>query len=151
MDPQLPGTCYSPHCPPDKAEEAPTLPEHRGVGAAQRIPTHRLDLETREPALEAAEEEGLCRRPVTRAWRVCTEAWRTPHKTLYQPLAPNPENKPRWRRDKDGNPGTSFRKDRRNLPPLPSLPPPPLPSSPPPPSVNRRLWSGETEASADHR
>ncbi|XP_069444667.1 DENN domain-containing protein 2A isoform X6 [Ovis canadensis] len=154
LDPQLPGTCYSPHCPPDKAEEAPTLPEHRGGGGGSEFRAHRLDLETREPALEAAEErKGLCRRP-------CDQSLESVYRGLEDPPTKpfiNPLPKPRrtfkhdGEGDKDGNPGTSFRKDRRNLPPLPSLPPPPLPSSPPPPSVNRRLWSGRPKASADHR
>ncbi|KAM7245018.1 hypothetical protein CapIbe_003544 [Capra ibex] len=154
LDPQLPGTCYSPHCLPDKAEEAPTVPEHRGGGGGSEFRAHRLDLETREPALEAAEErKGLCRRP-------CDQSLESVYRGLEDPPTKpfiNPLPKPRrtfkhnGEGDKDGNPGTSFRKDRRNLPPLPSLPPPPLPSSPPPPSVNRRLWSGRPKASADHR
>lgn len=154
LDPQLPGTCYSPHCLPDKAEEAPTLPEHRGGGSGSEFRAHRLDLEAREPTLGAAEErKGLCRRP-------CDQSLESVYRGLEDPPTKpfiNPLPKPRrtfkhdGEGDKDGNPGTSFRKDRRNLPPLPSLPPPPLPSSPPPPSVNRRLWNGRPKASADHR
>nr|XP_020755068.1 DENN domain-containing protein 2A isoform X2 [Odocoileus virginianus texanus] len=154
LDPQLPGTCYSPHCLLDKAEEAPTLPEHRGGGSGSEFRAHRLDLEAKEPTLEAAEErKGLCRRP-------CDQSLESVYRGLEDPPTKpfiNPLPKPRrtfkhdGEGDKDGNPGTSFRKDRRNLPPLPSLPPPPLPSSPPPPSVNRRLWSGRPKASADHR
>ncbi|KAB0375944.1 hypothetical protein FD755_012587 [Muntiacus reevesi] len=137
LDPQLPGTCYSPHCLPDKAEEAPALPEHRGGGSGSEFRAHRLDLEAREPTLEAAEErKGLCRRP-------CDQSLESVYRGLEDPPTKpfiNPLPKPRrtfkhdGEGDKDGNPGTSFRKDRRNLPPLPSLPPPPLPSSPPPPS-----------------
>ncbi|XP_007177100.2 DENN domain-containing protein 2A isoform X4 [Balaenoptera acutorostrata] len=154
LDPQLPGTCYSPHCLPDKAEEGPTLPENRGGGSSSEFRAHRLDLEGREPAPEAAEErKGLGGRP-------CDQRLESVYRGLEDsPARPfiSPPPKPRrtfkhdGEGDRDGNPGMSFRKDKRNLPPLPSLPPPPLPSSPPPSSVNRRLWSGRPKASADHR
>ncbi|MBW01543.1 DENN domain-containing protein 2A, partial [Eschrichtius robustus] len=154
LDPQLPGTCYSPHCLPDKAEEGPTLPENRGDGCSSEFRAHRLDLEGREPAPEAAEErKGLGGRP-------CDQRLESVYRGLEDsPARPfiSPPPKPRrtfkhdGEGDRDGNPGMSFRKDKRNLPPLPSLPPPPLPSSPPPSSVNRRLWSGRPKASADHR
>ncbi|XP_036719625.1 DENN domain-containing protein 2A isoform X2 [Balaenoptera musculus] len=154
LDPQLPGTCYSPHCLPDKAEEGPTLPENRGGGSSSEFRAHHLDLEGREPAPEAAEErKGLGGRP-------CDQRLESVYRGLEDsPARPfiSPPPKPRrtfkhdGEGDRDGNPGMSFRKDKRNLPPLPSLPPPPLPSSPPPSSVNRRLWSGRPKASADHR
>lgn len=38
-------------------------------------------------------------------------------------------------------------KGRRNLPPLPSIPPPPLPSCPPPPGVCQRPWQEHTRDS----
>lgn len=38
-------------------------------------------------------------------------------------------------------------KGKRNLPPLPSLPPPPLPSCPPPPGVCQRPWQEHTRDS----
>ncbi|XP_077896773.1 DENN domain-containing protein 2A isoform X1 [Ictidomys tridecemlineatus] len=132
LDPQLPGTCYSPHCLPHKAEEEPQPPEnHRGGVEADRR-GHHLDLEDREPTSEATEG--------------------SPTKPFINPL-PKPRRtfKHAGEEDKDGNPGTGFRKEKRNLPPLPSLPPPPLPSSPPPASVNRRLWTGRQRPSADHR
>ncbi|KAM9078023.1 DENN domain-containing protein 2A isoform 2-T3 [Megaptera novaeangliae] len=154
LDPQLPGTCYSPHCLPDKAEEGPTLPENRGGGSSSEFRAHRLDLEGREPAPEATEErKGLGGRP-------CDQRLESVYRGLEDsPARPfiSPPPKPRrtfkhdGEGDRDGNPGISFQKDKRNLPPLPSLPPPPLPSSPPPSSVNRRLWSGRPKASADHR
>lgn len=132
LDPQLPGTCYSPHCLPQKAEEEPQLPEnHRGGAEASRR-GHHLDPEGREPTSEAT--EGF------------------PTKPFINPL-PKPRRtfKHAGEGDKDGHPGVGFRKEKRNLPPLPSLPPPPLPSSPPPASVNRRLWTGRQRPSADHR
>nr|XP_036850433.1 DENN domain-containing protein 2A isoform X1 [Manis javanica] len=154
LNPQLPGTCYSPHCLPDKAEERPTLAENHGGGSGSEFRSHHVELEARAPAAGAAEEEkGLCGRPreqglegVYRGWEGC------PPKPFINPL-------PKPRRtfthdgegDEDRSPGVSLRKDKRDLPPLPSLPPPPLPSSPPPSSVNRRLWSGRPKPSADHR
>uniref|UniRef100_A0A8D0MFW3 DENN domain containing 2A n=1 Tax=Sus scrofa TaxID=9823 RepID=A0A8D0MFW3_PIG len=152
LDPQLPGTCYSPHCLPDKAEEGHPLPEPRGSGSVSEVRAHPLDLEAREAAPEAAEQrKGSCGRPCDPSLE---SGYRedSPSKPFINPL-PKPRRtfKHDGEGDKDGNPGISFRKDKRNLPPLPSLPPPPLPSSPPPSSVNRRLWNGRPKPSADHR
>uniref|UniRef100_A0A2K5QUF0 DENN domain containing 2A n=1 Tax=Cebus imitator TaxID=2715852 RepID=A0A2K5QUF0_CEBIM len=156
LDPQLPGTCYSPHCPPDKAEAGPTLPENlvggNGSEVSQRV--HFSDLEGREPAPEAVEDrKGSCRKPWDRSLENVYRGWEG---SLTKPFI-NPPPKPRrtfkhaGEGDKEGKPGIGFRKEKRNLPPLPSLPPPPLPSSPPPSSVNRRLWTGRQKSSADHR
>ncbi|XP_043445651.1 DENN domain-containing protein 2A isoform X3 [Prionailurus bengalensis] len=152
LDPQLPGTCYSPHCLPDKAEEGPALPENRGGWRGSEFRSHHWDLEARELAPEAAEErKGSCRRPCDRSLESADRGSEgPPAKPFINPL-PKPRRtfKHDGEGDKDGNPG--FRKDKRHLPPLPSLPPPPLPSSPPPSSVNRRLWTGRPKPSADHR
>ncbi|XP_032617824.1 DENN domain-containing protein 2A isoform X1 [Hylobates moloch] len=156
LDPQLPGTCYSPHCPPDKAEAGPTLPENLGGGSGSEVSqrVHPSDLEGREPALEVVEDrKGSCRRPWDRSLEnVYRGSEGSPTKPFINPL-PKPRRtfKHAGEGDKDGKPGISFRKEKRNLPPLPSLPPPPLPSSPPPSSVNRRLWTGRQKSSADHR
>ncbi|XP_044630744.2 DENN domain-containing protein 2A isoform X1 [Equus asinus] len=154
LDPQLPGTCYSPHCLPDKAEEGPTLPENRGGRSGSEFRPHRLDLEAKEPAPEAGEErKGSCGRPCNQSLE---SVYKGSEDSTTKPFI-NPLPKPRrtfkhdGEGDKNGNPGSSFRKDKRNLPPLPSLPPPPLPSSPPPSTVNRRLWNGRPKPSADHR
>lgn len=40
-------------------------------------------------------------------------------------------------------------KGKRNLPPLPSIPPPPLPSCPPPPGVCRRPWAERARDSSN--
>ncbi|XP_012623469.2 DENN domain-containing protein 2A isoform X1 [Microcebus murinus] len=156
LDPQLPGTCYSPHCLPDKAEEGPTLPENLGGGGGSEVSrrAHHLDLEGRMPASEAAEDrKGSCGKPGDQSLEsVYRGSEGSPPKPFINPL-PKPRRtfKHAGEGDKDGNPGISFRKEKRNLPPLPSLPPPPLPSSPPPPSVNRRPWTGRQKSSADHR
>ncbi|XP_053336879.1 DENN domain-containing protein 2A [Clarias gariepinus] len=42
-------------------------------------------------------------------------------------------------------------KGRRNLPPLPSIPPPPLPSCPPPPGVCQRPWQEHTRDSNNRK
>lgn len=49
-----------------------------------------------------------------------------------------------------GTPGSPLvsGKGRRNLPPLPSIPPPPLPTCPPP-GVNRRPWADRTRNSSN--
>ncbi|KAL4685211.1 hypothetical protein H8957_005486 [Semnopithecus entellus] len=156
LDPQLPGTCYSPHCPPEKAEAGPTLPENLGGGSGPEVSqrVHPSDLEGREPASEAGEDrKGSCRRPWDRSLEnVYRGSEGSPTKPFINPL-PKPRRtfKHAGEGDKDGKPGIGFRKEKRNLPPLPSLPPPPLPSSPPPSSVNRRLWTGRQKSSADHR
>uniref|UniRef100_A0A8C9LZ97 DENN domain containing 2A n=1 Tax=Piliocolobus tephrosceles TaxID=591936 RepID=A0A8C9LZ97_9PRIM len=156
LDPQLPGTCYSPHCPPEKAEAGPTLPENLGGGSGSEVSqrVHPSELEGREPASEAVEDrKGSCRRPWDRSLEnVYRGSEGSPTKPFINPL-PKPRRtfKHAGEGDKDGKPGIGFRKEKRNLPPLPSLPPPPLPSSPPPSSVNRRLWTGRQKSSADHR
>ncbi|XP_037370347.1 DENN domain-containing protein 2A isoform X1 [Talpa occidentalis] len=154
LDPQLPGTCYSPHCLPDKTEEGPSLFETRGAGSGSEFRSHPWDLEARAPAQEAVEErKGWCWRPSDQGPDgVCRGSEGNPPKPFINPL-PKPRRtfKHDGEGDKDGNPGMRFRKEKRNLPPLPSLPPPPLPSSPPPSSVNRRLWNGRPKPSADHR
>ncbi|XP_041531644.1 DENN domain-containing protein 2A-like isoform X1 [Microtus oregoni] len=150
LDPQLPGTCYSPHCLPDKAEEDQHIPESPGSGGAFAAGRRAHHLEDKEPGPEASEE---CKgqESVYPGSRQC------PLKPFINPL-PKPRRtfKHAGEGDKDSSPGSSgigFRKEKRNLPPLPSLPPPPppLPSSPPPTSVNRRLWTGRQRPSADHR
>lgn len=147
LDPQLPGTCYSPHCLPDKTDktvEGPALSGGRGCGSGSEFKSRHADLEARQPAPET------CRKP----WDQSPESvyGGFPQKPFINPL-PKPRRtfKHDGEGDKDGSPGTSFRRDGRNLPPLPTLPPPPLPSSPPPPSVNRRLGNGRPKPSADHR
>lgn len=156
LDPQLPGTCYSSHCPPEKAEAGPTLPENLGGGSGSEVSqrVHPSDLEGREPASGAVEDrKGSCRRPWDRSLEnVYRGSEGSPTKPFINPL-PKPRRtfKHAGEGDKDGKPGIGFRKEKRNLPPLPSLPPPPLPSSPPPSSVNRRLWTGRQKSSADHR
>ncbi|XP_073918154.1 DENN domain-containing protein 2A isoform X2 [Castor canadensis] len=147
LDPQLPGTCYSPHCLPDRAEEGIPLPESyggRGGSEASSRGQH-LDLEDREPARETAEEK---KGPDS----VYRGSEGSPQKPFINPL-PKPRRtfKHAGEGDKDVSPSPSFKREKRNLPPLPSLPPPPLPSSPPPASVNRRLWTGRQRPSADHR
>nr|XP_045016648.1 DENN domain-containing protein 2A isoform X2 [Jaculus jaculus] len=147
LDPQLPGTCYSPHCLPDKPQGSSPIPEGHGGSSEAAWRSRPLDLEGREPGLGAAEEgQGL--ENVYRGFEG------SPTKPFVNPL-PKPRRtfKHAGEVGKDGHPGSSFRKEKRNLPPLPALPPPPppLPSSPPPTSVNRRLWTGRQRASADHR
>ncbi|XP_066218979.1 DENN domain-containing protein 2A isoform X1 [Saccopteryx leptura] len=151
LDPQLPGTCYSPHCPADKAEEGPNLPGSRGYGSGSELRAHHSDLEARQLAPEAAEEaRGSYGKPCDQSLESVYRG--SPPKPFINPL-PKPRRtfKHDGEGDKDGNTGIGFRKERRNLPPLPTLPPPPLPSSPPPASVNRRLWNGRPKPSADHR
>ncbi|KAM6202235.1 DENN domain-containing protein 2A [Rhynchocyon petersi] len=140
LDPQLPGTCYSPHCPPDKMDEGLSR-----AGSCE--PGHRsLELGARAPTPEPA-----------RPWDQSLESVYggcegSPPRPFVNPL-PKPRRTFKHEGDGDraGLPGISGRREQRSLPPLPSCPPPPLPSSPPPPSVNRRLWNGRQRSNADHR
>ncbi|XP_052575006.1 LOW QUALITY PROTEIN: DENN domain-containing protein 2A [Peromyscus californicus insignis] len=145
LDPQLPGTCYSPHCLPDKTEEDRPTPESHGGGGSKWRAHH---LESREPGPDVSEE-----------WKGQESVYRGSRQYPPKPFI-NPLPKPRrtfkhaGEGDKDGRPGSpSFRKEKRILPPLPALlpPPPPLPSSPPPTSVSRRPWTGRQRPSAEHR
>lgn len=147
LDPQMPGTCYSPHCLPDKVEEGlPASESHRGragSGGSQR--GQPWDLGGRESAPEAAEE----RQGPENVYRGSEGS---PPQPFINPL-PKPRRTFRHAGEgaEDGHPAAGFRKERRTLPPLPALPPPPLPSSPPPAAVTRRLGNGRQKPSADHR
>uniref|UniRef100_A0A8C5KZR8 DENN domain containing 2A n=1 Tax=Jaculus jaculus TaxID=51337 RepID=A0A8C5KZR8_JACJA len=124
LDPQLPGTCYSPHCLPDKPQGSSPIPEGHGGGSEAAWRSRPLDLEGREPGLGAAEEgQGL--ENVYRGFEG------SPTKPFVNPL-PKPRRtfKHAGEVGKDGHPGSSFRKEKRNLPPLPALTPP-LPPAPP--------------------
>lgn len=147
LDPQLPGTCYSPHCLPDKTEEDQSIPQSHESGGALAASRRTHNMEVREPGPEISEE-----------WKGQESIYKGSRCHPPKPFI-NPLPKPRrtfqhaGEGEKDRDPGISFKKEKRNLPPLPSLPPPPppLPSSPPPTSVNRRLWTGRQRPSADHR
>ncbi|XP_006990466.3 DENN domain-containing protein 2A isoform X2 [Peromyscus maniculatus bairdii] len=145
LDPQLPGTCYSPHCLPDKTEEDRPTPESHGAGGSK---CRAHPSEGREPGPDVSE-----------AWKgqesVCRGSRQCPPKPFINPL-PKPRRtfKHAGEGSKDRSPGSpGSRKEKRILPPLPALPPPPppLPSSPPPTSVSRRPWTGRQRPSADHR
>ncbi|XP_075414859.1 DENN domain-containing protein 2A isoform X2 [Tenrec ecaudatus] len=144
LNPQPPGTCYSPICLPSPLETR-TL----------------LDLGAREPSPEPA-----------RAWNQSQESMYGQYEGAPPRAFINPLPKPRRTFKHEGERGGARPPDiciRREKslpplpsspppplpssppPPLPSSPPPPLPSSPPPPSVNRRLWNGRQRPSADHR
>lgn len=147
LDPQLPGTCYSPHCLPDKTEEDQSISQSHESGGALAASRRTHNMEVREPSPEISEE-----------WKGQESVYRGSRCSPPKPFI-NPLPKPRrtfqhaGEGEKDRGPGISLKKEKRNLPPLPSLPPPPppLPSSPPPTSVNRRLWTGRQRPSADHR
>ncbi|XP_043822186.1 DENN domain-containing protein 2A isoform X2 [Dromiciops gliroides] len=151
LHPQLPGTYYSPHCLPDRADEG----LHGGVyGSELSKRLVNLDLEAKEPRSETAEEvKGPCRRPWDQSLENVYKGSETdPAKPFINPL-PKPRRtfKHEGEVEEEWSRTPSFRRDKRNLPPLPSLPPPPLPSSPPPPAVSRRLWNGRQKNNADHR
>ncbi|RXM37081.1 DENN domain-containing protein 2A [Acipenser ruthenus] len=74
-----------------------------------------------------------------------------------EPGAPsiNPLPKPQrtFQHDGPGSPSSTapgLGRGRRNLPPLPSIPPPPLPTCPPP-SISRRVWADRHRNNANNR
>ncbi|XP_038249733.1 DENN domain-containing protein 2A [Dermochelys coriacea] len=151
LQPQLPGTYYSPHCLQEKADEEQTFPEDQeGIcGSELNKRLLSLDSEISEPILGTLEE--------VRASQVkCKDqsvesAYTEPGIPEKKPFI-NPLPKPRRTFKHEGEEGwIPAARNRRNLPPLPSIPPPPLPSSPPPSAVSRRLWNGKHKNNADHR
>lgn len=151
LQPQLPGTYYSPHSLQEKAEEAQTSPEDQegvcGAELSQRLLS--LDMEISEPIFGTLEE-------VKASQMKCKD--RSMENVYTEPGVPekkpfiNPLPKPRRTFKHEGEEGwIPAARNKRNLPPLPSIPPPPLPSSPPPSAVSRRLWNGKHKNNADHR
>ncbi|XP_062991138.1 DENN domain-containing protein 2A [Elgaria multicarinata webbii] len=151
LQPQLPGTYYSPHCLQEKTEEGQSLPEgQESIGRpelSKRLLS--LDSEASEPIFGTLEEVKAPRakcKPGNEE-NVYTEPGLPEKKPFINPLP-----KPRRTFKHEGEEGwVPPVRNKRNLPPLPSIPPPPLPSSPPPSAVSRRLRNGKHKANADHR
>uniref|UniRef100_A0A803V6M5 DENN domain containing 2A n=1 Tax=Ficedula albicollis TaxID=59894 RepID=A0A803V6M5_FICAL len=138
LQPQLPGTYYSPQCLQEKAAQGHPAPEgHEGVCGggelSKRLPG--LDSEISEPIFGTLEE-------------IRTSHPGVPEKKPFINPLPKPRRTFKHEGEEDWVPAA---RNKRNLPPLPSIPPPPLPSSPPPSAVSRRLWSGKHKNNADHR
>ncbi|KAM6435918.1 DENN domain-containing protein 2A isoform 2-T2 [Liasis olivaceus] len=149
--PQLPGTYYSPHCLQEKTGEDQELPE--GQESANCLEVSKwllgLDSEAREPIFGTLEE--------VKASRVKCKS-RNEENVYMEPGLPekkpfiNPLPKPRRTFKHEGEEGWILPvRNKRLLPPLPSIPPPPLPSSPPPSAISRRLRNGKIKANTDHR
>ncbi|CAM2097799.1 DENN domain-containing protein 2A isoform X1 [Caretta caretta] len=151
LQPQMPGTYYSPHCLQEKADEGQTFPEDQeGVcGSELNKRLLSLDSEICEPIFGTLEEvkasQVKCKDHSIE--NVYTEPGIPEKKPFINPLP-----KPRRTFKHEGEEGwIPAARNKRNLPPLPSIPPPPLPSSPPPSAVSRRLWNGKHKNNADHR
>ncbi|XP_044297082.1 DENN domain-containing protein 2A isoform X1 [Varanus komodoensis] len=151
LQPQLPGTYYSPHCLQEKTDEGQGLTEgQENVGRPEL--SRRLlsvDSEASEPIFGTLEElkapHAKCK--PSNEENVYTEPGLPEKKPFINPLP-----KPRRTFKHEGEEGWAPPvRNKRNLPPLPSIPPPPLPSSPPPSAVSRRLRNGKHKANADHR
>ncbi|EMP24005.1 DENN domain-containing protein 2A [Chelonia mydas] len=151
LQPQMPGTYYSPHCLQEKADEGQTFPEDQeGVcGSELNKRLLSLDSEICEPIFGTLEEvkasQVKCKDHSIE--NVYTEPGIPEKKPFINPLP-----KPRRTFKHEGEEGwIPAARNKRNLPPLPSIPPPPLPSSPPPSAVSRRLWNGKHKNNSDHR
>ncbi|XP_032077450.1 DENN domain-containing protein 2A isoform X1 [Thamnophis elegans] len=149
--PQLPGTYYSPHCLQEKTGEDQEPPE--GQESTNRLEVSKwllgLDTEAREPIFGTLEEvKASCVKCRSRnEENVYTEPGLPEKKPFINPLP-----KPRRTFKHEGEEGWILpARNKRLLPPLPSIPPPPLPSSPPPSAISRRLRNGKLKANADHR
>ncbi|OCT88088.1 DENN domain-containing protein 2A isoform X2 [Xenopus laevis] len=138
LQPQLPGTYYSPQCLLETE-----IQENR-VGSKK---TH----ETSEPIFGMV-GEGRASRRTSNAENVYTEPG-AQEKRL--PINPLPKPRRTFRHEGEGEifplRTTGLRKTNRDLPPLPVIPPPPLPTSPPPSAVSRRLWNAKHKHNGDHR
>ncbi|XP_054844747.1 DENN domain-containing protein 2A [Eublepharis macularius] len=151
LQPQLPGTYYSPHCLQEKVDEGQGLSE--GQETTSRLELGKrllsLDSETSEPIFGTLEEVKVSRvkyKPDSEE-NVYTEPGLPEKKPFINPL-PKPQRTFKHEGEEGWVPPV---RNKRNLPPLPSIPPPPLPSSPPPSAVSRRLRNGKHKANADHR
>lgn len=148
---QLPGTYYSPQCLQEKAAQGHTAPEgHESIcGAEINKRLLGLDCEISEPIFGTLEEVRTSHAKFKDCMveNVYTEPGVPEKKPFINPL-PKPRRTFKHEGEEDWVPAA---RNKRNLPPLPSIPPPPLPSSPPPSAVSRRLWSGKHKNNADHR
>ncbi|KFP01727.1 DENN domain-containing protein 2A, partial [Calypte anna] len=151
LQPQLPGTYYSPQCLQEKAAQAHTAPEgpESICGAELNKRLLGLDSEISEPIFGTLEEvrTSHAKSKDCKVENVYTEPGVPEKKPFINPL-PKPRRTFKHEGEEDWVPAV---RNKRNLPPLPSIPPPPLPSSPPPSAVSRRLWSGKHKNNADHR
>ncbi|KAG8540049.1 hypothetical protein GDO81_019924, partial [Engystomops pustulosus] len=135
--PQLPGTYYSPQSLVDSENQ-----ENR-PGSKTKWGS---DSENAEPIFGTV-GEGRTSRRTSNVDNVYTEPG-APEKTL--PINPLPKPRRTFRHEGEVGPvRTGLRK--RDLPPLPCIPPPPLPTSPPPSAVSRRLWNSKHRNNGDHR
>lgn len=151
LQPQLPGTYYSPQCLQEKAAQGHTTPEGHegGCGAELNKRLLGVDSEISEPIFGTLEEirTSHVKSKHGTVENVYTEPGVPEKKPFINPL-PKPRRTFKHEGEEDWVPAA---RNKRNLPPLPSIPPPPLPSSPPPSAVSRRLWSGKHKNNADHR
>ncbi|KAG8438666.1 hypothetical protein GDO86_005017 [Hymenochirus boettgeri] len=141
VQPQFPGTYYSPQCLETENQE------NRLGSKVNR----GSDSENPEPIFGIV-GEGKVSQSTSNIDNVYTEPG-----ALEKKLPINPLPKPRrtFRHEGEGeifpHRITGLRKMNRDLPPLPCVPPPPLPTSPPPPVVSRRLWNTKHKYNGDHR
>ncbi|XP_053110718.1 DENN domain-containing protein 2A isoform X2 [Hemicordylus capensis] len=151
LQPQLPGTYYSPHSLQEKADEGQSPSEGQESIGRPELNKRLLasDSEASEPIFGTLEEVKASRGKdkTSNEENVYTEPGLPEKKPFINPLP-----KPRRTFKHEGEEGwVPLIRNKRNLPPLPSIPPPPLPSSPPPSAVSRRLRNGKHKSNADHR
>ncbi|CAH2276557.1 Hypothetical predicted protein [Pelobates cultripes] len=141
MQPQLPGTYYSPQCLETEGLES-------RVGSKLKWGS---DSENCEPIFGSV-GEGRSSRRTSNAENVYTEPGAPEKKLSINPL---PKPRRTFRHEGEGEVVLrrtgGLRKVSRDLPPLPYIAPPPLPSSPPPGAVSRQLWNSKHKNNGDHR
>lgn len=151
LQPQLPGTYYSPQCLQERVDEGQSPSEGQDSISKPEL-SKRLfgsEPEANEPIFGTLEEvKAACVKGQSgNEENVYTEPGLPEKKPFINPL-PKPR---RTFKHEDEEGWVPPVRNKRNLPPLPSIPPPPLPSSPPPSAVSRRLRNGKHKTNADHR
>ncbi|KAM4675660.1 DENN domain-containing protein 2A [Discoglossus pictus] len=140
LQPQLPGTYYSPQYLVESEENR--------TGSKSKWGS---DSESGEPIFGSV-GEGRGSRRQSNAENVYTEPG-APEKKV--PINPLPKPRRTFRHEGEGEFSScrpaGLRKVNRDLPPLPCIPPPPLPTSPPPSAVSRRHWNSKHKNNGDHR
>ncbi|KAM8974017.1 DENN domain-containing protein 2A [Pelodytes ibericus] len=143
LQPQLPGTYYSPQCLETEGQE------NRAGGSKLKWGS---DSENSEPIFGSVGEGRVSRR-TSNAENVYTEPGAQEKKL---PINPLPKPRRTFRHEGEGEVvlrrlGGVRKQINRDLPPLPCIAPPPLPSSPPPAAVSRRLCHSKHKNNGDHR
>ncbi|XP_043944181.1 DENN domain-containing protein 2A isoform X2 [Protopterus annectens] len=150
--PQLPGNYYSPQCLQEAADtEKRNITQTDSISSELKRKHLNIDSEAIEPIFGTLENVKLSwtNHKIRNIGNVYTEPGVPQKKPSINPL-PKPRRTFRHEGEEITSPLIGTQTCKRDLPPLPSIPPPPLPSCPPP-RVSRRLWNEKHRANVIHR